>query len=149
MPTRKTTATRRTAAPRNPELTAALDSLAAAGRHLRNAVQGKVDALRGVAADEIARAKAALLKRTNVAQDRVETVLKTTETRLHKAITGAQKALDRAVTEAEKRSAATAKAAKKATAPAQRAAGGARKTVAKKVAKVAKKVAQAAENAQG
>ena len=145
MPTRKTSATRRTGAPRNPDLTAALDNLTAAGRHLRRAVQGKVDALRGVAADEIARAKAALLKRTNLAQDRVETVLKKTEERLHKAIVGAQKAVDRAMAEAEKRSTA---AAKKAAAPAKRAAGGARKTVAKKVAKVAKKVAKAAEAAQ-
>lgn len=120
MPTRK---------PRNPELAKAVDNLGAAGRHLRNAVQGKVEALRGVAADEIARAKAALLKRTNLAQDRVEAVLKKTEDRLHKAIVGAQKALDRAVAQAEKRSKAAAPAPAKKAVPARKRAGtGARKT---------------------
>lgn len=133
MPSRTTAKTTR---PRNPELAKAVDHLGTAGRHLRKAVQGKVEALRGVAADEIARAKAALLKRTNLAQDRVEAVLKKTEDRLHKAIVGAQKALDRAVAEAEKRSKAAAPAAaKKKAAPARkRAATAARKTAARKAA---------------
>ena len=132
MPSRTTAKTTR---PRNPELAKAVDHLGTAGRHLRKAVQGKVEALRGVAADEIARAKAALLKRTNLAQDRVEAVLKKTEDRLHKAIVGAQKALDRAVAEAEKRSQAAAPAAAKKAAPARkRAATAARKTAARKAA---------------
>jgi len=130
MPTRK---------PRNPELAKAVDNLGAAGRHLRNAVQGKVEALRGVAADEIARAKAALLKRTNLAQDRVEAVLKKTEDRLHKAIVGAQKALDRAVAQAEKRSKAAAPAPAKKAVPARKRAGtGARKTAAARKASAEK-----------
>lgn len=114
MPTRKTP---------NPELAQAVASLRDAAQHVRNAVQGRIETLRGVAASEIRKAKAALLKKTGVAQDRVETVLKKTEDRLHKAIVGAQNALDKAVAQAEKRSLATTKtpaakrAPKTATAP--------------------------------
>jgi len=103
MPTRK---------PRNPELAQAADSLRDAAQHVRKAVQGKIEQLRGTAADEIAKAKAALLKKTNVAQDRVESVLKKTEARLHKAIVGAEKALDKAVRQAERRSLASSPAKK-------------------------------------
>jgi uncharacterized alpha-E superfamily protein len=108
MPTRK---------PRDPELAQAVQSLRDAAQHVRNAVQGRVERLRGVAATEIGKAKAALLKRTGVAQERVDAVLKTTEDRLHKAIVGAQKALDKAVQQAEKRSLATASAVSRRAAP--------------------------------
>lgn len=101
MPTRK---------PRDPELAQAVASLRDAAQHVRNAVQGRVDKLRDVAASEIKKAKASLLKKTGVAQDRVDSVLKTTEERLHKAFVGAQNALDKAVQQAEKRSVATASA---------------------------------------
>ncbi|MBI5716841.1 MAG: hypothetical protein HZC37_04045 [Burkholderiales bacterium] len=111
--------TRKPKSPGRPELTQAVASLRDAAQHVRNAVKGRIDTLRGVAASEIGKAKAALLKKTGVAQDRVETVLKKTEDRLHKAIVGAQNALDKAVAQAEKRSMATAKtvapAAKRAT----------------------------------
>jgi hypothetical protein len=123
MPTRK---------PRDPELAKAAANLRAAAQHVRNAVQGRIERLRGVAATEIRKAKASLLKKTNVAQDRVETVLKTTEDRLHKAIVGAQNALDKAVQQAEKRSlAASGVPTRKATAakkPAARKATAAKKT---------------------
>ncbi len=113
MPTRK---------PKDPELAQAVQNLRDAAQHVRNAVQGRVDKLRGVAAAEIRKAKAALLKKTGVAQDRVDTVLKTTEERLHKAFVGAQNALDKAVQQAEKRSVATASAVSKRTAAAMPAA---------------------------
>ncbi len=113
MPTRK---------PRNAELSQAVDSLNDAAKHVRKAVQDKIEQLRGTAAAEIARAKASLLKKTNLAQDRVDSVLKKTEARLHKAIMGAQKALDKAVAQAEKRSLASAPAAP--AAPAKKAATG-------------------------
>ena len=100
--------------PRNPELAQAAQNLSAAVQHVRNAARGKIEQVRGVAAAEIAKAKAALLKKTNIAQDRVEAVLKNTETRLHKAIVGAQNALDKAVAQAEKRSRAGAPPVKKA-----------------------------------
>jgi hypothetical protein len=99
--------------PKDPELAQAVASLREAAQHVRNAVQGRVDKLRGVAATEIRKAKASLLKKTGVAQDRVDTVLKTTEERLHKAFVGAQNALDKAVQQAERRSVATASAVSK------------------------------------
>jgi len=102
--------------PRNPELAQAAQNLSAAVQHVRNAARDKIEQVRGVAAAEIAKAKAALLKKTNIAQDRVDSVLKNTETRLHKAIVGAQNALDKAVAQAEKRSRAGAPPAKKAAA---------------------------------
>lgn len=124
MPTRK---------PKDPELAQAVQNLREAAQHVRNAVQGRVDKLRGVAAAEIRKAKASLLKKTGVAQDRVDSVLKTTEDRLHKAFIGAQAALDKAVQQAEKRSVATASAVSKRAAAAMPAAKkAARKTPARK-----------------
>jgi hypothetical protein len=121
---RRTMPTREPRKPRNPELAKAASSLGDAAQHLRNAVQGKIQQLRDTAAGEIAKAKAALLRRTNLAQDRVETVLKTTEARLHEAFVGAQNALDKAVAQAEKRSRAATLAKKAAVkrAPARKAA---------------------------
>jgi hypothetical protein len=123
MPTRK---------PRDPELAQAAANLRAAAQHVRNAVQGRIERLRGVAATEIRKAKAALLKKTGVAEHRVEAVLKTTEDRLHRAIVGAQNALDKAVEQAEKRSlAASGATPRKTTAakkPAARKASAAKKT---------------------
>ncbi|MCW5633699.1 MAG: hypothetical protein KIT17_10205 [Rubrivivax sp.] len=130
MPTRK---------PRNPELAQALRSLNDAVQHVRNAVQGKIEQVRGTAAAEIAKAKASLLAKTNLAQDKVESVLKKTEARLHKSIVGAQKALDRAVREAGRRGAAPAKPA--AAKPAARKSA-ARKVVKKAAAKSAAKSAR-------
>ena len=79
--------------PKDPELAQAVQNLRDAAQHVRNAVQGRVD-----------------------------TVLKTTEERLHKAFVGAQNALDKAVQQAEKRSVATASAVSKRTAAAMPAA---------------------------
>ena len=130
---------------KNSELAQAMDSLNDAVQHVRKAVQGRIDKVRGTAATEIARAKASLLKKTNVAQDKVEAVLKKTETRLHNSIVGAQKALDKAVREAEKRSAASAKTAAKKEA--EEAAKNAPKKAPKKAAKKAKVVHAAAGKA--
>lgn len=124
MPTRK---------PKDPELAQAVQNLREAAQHVRNAVQGRVDKLRGVAATEIRKAKSSLLKKTGVAQDRVDAVLKTTEERLHKAFVGAQNALDKAVQQAERRSVATASAvSRRAAAAAPAAKKAPRKAPAKK-----------------
>jgi hypothetical protein len=129
MPTRK---------PKDPELAQAVQNLRDAAQHVRNAVQGRVDKLRGVAAAEIRKAKASLLKKTGVAQDRVDAVLKTTEDRLHKAFVGAQNALDKAVQQAEKRSVATASAVSKRAAAKPAAKKAARKAVPAKKARATK-----------
>lgn len=122
----------------DPELAKAVASLRAAARHLRNALEGRVDRLRGVAATEIGKAKASLLKKTGVAQERVESVLETTEARLHKAFVGAQNAIDKAVAQAEKRSVATAAAVKKAAPAVRRRSGTARKAAPAKKARAPK-----------
>lgn len=128
MPTRKT---------QDPELAQAVASLRDAAQHVRNAVKGRVEQLRGVAASEIKKAKASLLKKTGVAQDRVESVLKKTEDRLHKAIVSAQGALDKAVAQAERRSLASASAARKA-APAKKAAPARKRAAPARKARAAK-----------
>ena len=141
MPTRK---------PRNPELAQAASSLTDAARHVRQAVQGKIDEVRDAANVELAKAKAVALKKTGIAQDKVEAVLKKAEGRLHKVIAKAQKSLDKAVRQAEKATSRTsttpaagpAKTAAPAAAPGKAApakAPVAKKAVARKV--VAKKAA--------
>ena len=117
---------------KNPELKKAVGSLQDAAQHVRNAVQGKIDEVRGGAAADLAKAKAAALRNTNAVHHKVEAVLTKAEARLHKMIAKAQAALDKAVREAEKRSA---------PAPAPRAAKG---TAAKApVRKAAKKTTAA------
>jgi hypothetical protein len=131
--------------PRNPELNKAIDSLGEAAQHVRLAVQGKIDDVREAASAELVRAKAVALKKTGVAQDKVERVLKKAESRLHKVIVKAQKALDKAVQQAEKRSAAAP--APIAPAPVKRAAArpaAPRAAPAKKVAAKAAPVKKAA-----
>ena len=119
MPTRK---------PRNPELAQAVTSLNEAAQHVRNAVHGKIDDVRGAAQAELAKVKAKALTKTTLTHDKVEAVLKKAEARWHKAIATAQTALDKAVRAAEKRSAAATPApVKKAVArraPAKKAAAG-------------------------
>lgn len=129
MPTRK---------PKDPELAQAVQNLREAAQHVRNAVQGRVDKLRGVASAEIRKAKASLLRKTGVAQDRVDSVLKTTEARLHKAFVGAQNALDKAVQQAEKRSVSTASAVSRRAASMPVAKKAARKAAPAKRARAAK-----------
>lgn len=135
MPTRK---------PQDPELAQAVRNLRDAAQHVRNAVQGRVDKLRGVAAAEIRKAKASLLKKTGVAQDRVDSVLKTTEDRLHRAFVGAQNALDKAVLQAERRSVATASAVRKRAGAAKAAAPRAARKAARKAAPAKKAPAKKA-----
>ncbi len=93
---------------RNPELNMAVDSLNDAARHVRTAVQGKIDELRSAATAELAKAKAEALKKTLATQNKVESALNKAEARLHKVIAKAEKSLDKAMREAEKRSAAPA-----------------------------------------
>jgi hypothetical protein len=88
---------------KRPELAQAVDSVKQAARHVRNAVQGKIDEARGAATAELAKVKATALKSTGVAQERVVAVLNRAENRLHRLIAKAQKALDSAVRQAEKR----------------------------------------------
>ena len=79
MPTRK---------PKNPELSQAVDSLNEAAQHVRNAVQGKIDQVRGAAAAELAKAKAVARKQTSAAHAKLEVALNRAEARLHKVIAG-------------------------------------------------------------
>ena len=128
--------------PTNPELSKAVDSLADAAQHMRNAVQGKVDQLRTAAAAELAKAKAVALKKTGVAQKKVESVLNKAEARLHKVIAKAQKALDKIVRQAEEQSAAPKVQVSTKKAPAVPAArkAGAKKAAAAKSTAPAKKL---------
>jgi vacuolar-type H+-ATPase subunit E/Vma4 len=89
--------------PRNAELAQAVDNLSQAARHVRNAMQGKVDEVRGAAAAELAKAKAAARRKTDSAHEKVESVLNRAEARLHRLVARAQRALDDAVRKAEKR----------------------------------------------
>ena len=66
MPTRKL---------KNPELNQAVDSLQDAAQHVRNAVQGKIDQVRGPATAELAKAQAAAGNNTNAAHDKGEAAL--------------------------------------------------------------------------
>jgi type I site-specific restriction endonuclease len=95
---------------RNPELTRAAAELKQAAQHVRAALHMKLDEVRQVAASELAKAKASALKKTGIAQSKVEAALNRAEDRLHKLIAKAQKSLDKAVLAAEKRSMASAAA---------------------------------------
>ena len=107
--------------PANPELTKAVASLKQAVQHVRKAVRAKISEVRGVAATELAKVKAATRGKTGLVQKRVGVALTKADARLHKVIAKAQKGLDDAVRQTEKRypSAAKKRAAKK-TAPTKR-----------------------------
>jgi hypothetical protein len=107
---------------KRPELAQAVGSAKEAAQHVRKAVQGTIDDVRGAASAELAKAKATALKSTGVAQEKVESVLNRAEDRLHKLIAKAQKALDNAVRQAEKRypSSAAKKGATKSATPAKK-----------------------------
>lgn len=92
--------------PKNPELKQAVLSLGEAAQHVRNAVQGKIDAAREAAVAELAQTRAKALQKTGIAQDRLDAVLKKAEARLHKVVAKAQKSIDKAVRKAEELSAA-------------------------------------------
>jgi hypothetical protein len=113
MPTRKT---------KRPELARAVGSAKEAAQHVRNAVQDTIDEVRGAASAELAKVKATALKSTGVAQEKVESVLKRAEGRLHRLIARAQTAIDSAVRQAEKRypSSAEKKSAAKKAGPAKK-----------------------------
>jgi heparin binding hemagglutinin HbhA len=108
---------------RNPELTQAAADLKQATQHVRAALRIKLDEVRQVAASELAKAKTAALKKTGIAQRKVETAMNKAEDRLHRLIAKAQKSLDKAVLAAEERSMASAPAPSEpvATAPARKA----------------------------
>jgi hypothetical protein len=105
-PTSQLEDTMATRKPKNPELAAAADSLAAAAHHVRLAVSKKVDALRASAATELAKGKR-----------RLDAQLQKFEAKLTKTTEDAKKSVHKAVREAEKRlHAANKPAAKKAPA---------------------------------
>ena len=86
--------------PANPQLAKAVDDLGSAAQHVRQALQGKIDDLRGAASSELDKVKAAARGKTDKVQGKVETALKRAESRLHNMIAKAQKALDKAVQQA-------------------------------------------------
>lgn len=117
--------------PKNPELAAAASNLGVAARHIRRAVQHKVDEIGASASTELGKARRQL-----------DAQWKKVEARLIKAGNEAKRSLHKAVREAEKTLQATKKAAHTRLAQMHQSSKGAaatKKTIAKKTA--AKKTA--------
>jgi len=114
----KTMATRK---PKNPELAAAAKNLGVAARHIRRAVNQKLDQIGTAASAELAKAKNAALTKSGQAKRDFDALMKKAEARLKKATAEAKASLHKAVGEAEKKLGAAKKAAVK-KAPAKKAA---------------------------
>jgi hypothetical protein len=114
--------------PMNPELAAAAKNIGVAARHIRRAINQKLDEIGTAASGELAKARQAAVRKSGQAKRDFDGLIRKAEGRLKKLTAEAKVSLHRAVGKAEKKLEAAKQAAAK-KAPAKK--GATRKAAAK------------------